>query len=108
MKRCFDDFCAGEGEVARYMSKLASSSPVRLLATALKPSCLRRADLASAGGGVRGLLIGGEDRIVEDAIWKEWSGRSSSSSSESRGEGASSGTVDVSEMKDSVWPWDMG
>jgi hypothetical protein len=55
---------AGEGEVARYINKFASSSPVRPLRTVpepLKPFCRSRADRAIAAGGVRGAR-GGEER----------------------------------------------
>lgn len=55
---------AGEGEAARYIRRPASLSPFcssRTAAAAVKPFCLRRADRARPGGGVRGIL-GGEDR----------------------------------------------
>jgi hypothetical protein len=56
---------AGPGEVARYMRRLASSSPFlpsRAAPAALKPFCRSRADRATPGGGVRGTL-GGVERM---------------------------------------------
>lgn len=93
------------GDVARYIKRFASLSPClpsRAAPAALNPRCRRRAERATSGGGVRGVL-GGDD-------WKDgWKcdlfrekdvmGRSSSSSSDSRGE-CGSGTVEVSETKD--------
>jgi len=94
---------AGEGEVARYIKRLASSSPVwPSRAEGLKALLRRRADRATAGGGVRGARSGGEERIWELPIWNELIGKSSSSSSESNGEGWLSGMVSVSETKDKV------
>jgi hypothetical protein len=58
---------AGVGDVARYMSRLASSSPVlpsRAAPAALKPLCRRRAERATSGGGVRGAR-GGDSRRCE-------------------------------------------
>jgi hypothetical protein len=99
---CFDDpGRAGVGDVARYISRFASSSPVfpsRAAPAALKPLWRRRAERATSGGGVRGAR-GGESRRWERLIWKEVMGRSSSSSSDRRGE-RRSGTVEVSETKD--------
>jgi len=63
--RGFDD--AGPGDVARYMRRLASSSPFlpsRAAPAALKPLCRRRADRATPGGGVRGAR-GGDERTCE-------------------------------------------
>lgn len=48
---------------------------------------------------------GGEDWICELFNWKEVIGRSSSSSSERRGDLGSSGMVDVSETKDRLGAW---
>lgn len=97
--------CAGDGEVARYIKRLASSSPfISLRDEALKALFRSRAERATAGGGVRGAR-GGEDRICEFRTWKEVIGRSSSSSSDrSEGEGLS-GTVEVSETKDRLGAW---
>ena len=49
-------------------------------------------------------MRGGDDviRVVLPFTLKLWTGRSASSSSLNSGEGGSSGTVSVSEMKDSV------
>jgi hypothetical protein len=94
---------AGVGDVARYISKLASSSPFlpsRAAPAAVKPLCRRRAERATSGGGVRGAR-GGDSRRCERLIWKDVMGRSSSSSSERRGE-RGSGTVEVSETKDKL------
>ena len=98
---------AGVGDVARYISRLASSSPVfsaRAAPAALKPLCRRRAERATSGGGVRGAR-GGDDRMWERVIWKEVMGKSSSSSSDKRGDRGLSATVDVSETKDKLGTW---
>jgi len=96
---------AGDGDVAKYMSRLASSSPVcplRAAPAAVKPFWRKRAERATAGGGVRGAL-GGDERIrCELFNWNDVMGRSSSSSSERMGEMGSCGTVDVSETKERV------
>ena len=76
---------AGVGDVARYMRRFASSSPVfpsRAAPAALKPLWRRRAERATSGGGVRGAR-GGDDLWWERFIWNEVIGRSSSSSSDS-------------------------
>jgi|SRR5690242_8441338 len=47
----------GVGDVAKYMSRFASSSPFlpsRAAPAAVKPLCRRRAERATSGGGVRG------------------------------------------------------
>ena len=98
----------GVGELARYTSRFASSSPVlpsRAAPAAVKPLCRRRAERATSGGGVRGAL-GGDDRKAECDLLsaKEVMGKSSSSSSDSKGEWGS-GTVDVSETKDRLGTW---
>jgi hypothetical protein len=106
--RVFEDpLRAGEGEVARYMRRFASSSPLRpFLDTSgrVKPFWRRRAERATAGGGVRGARGGGEERKRE-LIWKEVIGRSSSSSSDMKGDLGSSGTVDVSDTNDRLGVW---
>lgn len=64
MRGLLDAGCAGDGDVAKYMRRLASSSPVcpsRAAAAAVNPLWRRRADRATAGGGVRGAR-GGDDR----------------------------------------------
>ena len=94
----------GVGDVARYISRLASSSPCfssRAAPAAVNPLCRRRAERAISGGGVRGA----RGRIGDVAkcdllIWKDVIGRSSSSSSDRRGDRGSSGMVDVSETKE--------
>lgn len=97
---------AGDGEVARYMRRFASSSPApsRAAAAAVNPDWRRRAERATAGGGVRGAR-GGEEWICERLNWNEVMGRSSSSSSERRGDLGSSGTVEVSETKERLGAW---
>jgi hypothetical protein len=98
---------AGEGEVAKCMSRLASASPLcpsRVAPVTVKPLCRRRAERATAGGGVRGARGGGEDRTCELFIWKEVMGRSSSSS-EINGDLGSSGMVEVSDTKDKLGAW---
>jgi hypothetical protein len=96
----------GVGDVARYMSRVASSSPFlpsRAAPAAVKPRWRRRAERATSGGGVRGAL-GGEER--QDLFsWKELMGRSSSSSSDRIGERGSSGMVEVSETKERLGMW---
>lgn len=98
---------AGEGEVARYMSRFASSSPFWLFrGVAVKVSFRRRPERDMPGGGVRGLCRGGgEERRCEALSWKEDTGRSASSSSESSGERGSSATVEPSETNDRLGTW---
>lgn len=97
----------GVGEVARYMRRLVSPSavfPSRAAPAAVNPRWRRRAERATSGGGVRGAL-GGEEWKLGLPMAKdlprvnEVMGRSSSSSSDSRGEWPL-GTVDVSETND--------
>lgn len=64
---------AGEGEVARYMSKSAPSSPTFSFGAPLPSLPRRRFTLRLRMGGVRG----GDD----GSTWKEWIGSRSSSSS---------------------------
>lgn len=84
---------AGGGDVARYRSKSAPSSP---------PALRRRAARLRVGGGVRG----GEARKAE-FIEKEWVGRTSSSSSEICPKGGEAGMVETSEVKDKLGPWEL-
>lgn len=94
--------CAGEGEVARYIRRLASSCPVGpSRAAVVKPFWRRRAERATPGGGVRGAR-GGDGRMCEPLNWKEVIGKSSSSSSERRGDRDSSGMVELSDTKDKL------
>lgn len=94
----------GVGDGARYISKFASSSPClpsRAAPAAVKPRWRRRADRATSGGGVRGARARiGDVAKCELLNWNELMGRSSSSSSDRRGDGGSSGMVDVSETKE--------
>ena len=86
---------AGVGDVERYISKSASSSPVFGVRDqeTLCDFLMRR-----SGGGV----FGGEDVMrVEEFRVKLWTGRSASSSSLNSGDGGSSGIVEPSEMKES-------
>lgn len=97
-----DAFTAGDGEVARYMSRSAPSSPVLGVRDQetwfIFLKCL-------SGGGVRG----GEDVIrVVLLMLKLVMGRSASSSSLNSGDGGSSGMVEVSEMNDRCDGWEEG
>lgn len=79
---------AGEGDVARYKSKSAPSSPAAL--------CLRERNGRSlVGGGVRG----GEEWNFEEFKLKECSGRRGSSS-DMGPNGGDIGTVDVCETNE--------
>jgi hypothetical protein len=89
--------CAGDGDVARNMSKSAPESPPLPLAFGFGNGLLlRRAERARSGEGVRGIRCGGDDARL---AWKLMTGRSSSSCSDC-GEGDRSATVLVSDMKD--------
>lgn len=84
---------AGDGDVARYRSKSAPSSPAALL--------LRwRAARLLVGGGVRG----GEDRYADDLIRYGRADKCASSSSETWPKGGDSGTVDTFDTKDRFGP----
>ena len=85
---------AGDGDVARYISRSTPSSPVFGVRDheTLFVFLIRR-----SGGGV----CGGEEVMrVEALMVKLWTGRSASSSSLNSGDGGSSGIVEPSEMKD--------
>lgn len=84
---------AGDGDVAKYKSKSAPSSP---------PALRWRAARLRVGGGVRG----GEARKAE-FIEKECVGRSLSSSSETCPKGGEAGMVETSDAKDRLGPWEL-
>lgn len=88
------EFLAGDGEVARYMSRSTPSSPV-LGVRDQETLCALR--MRRSGGGVCG---GDEVMRVEALMLKEWTGMSASSSSLWAGDGGLSGTVEPSEMKE--------
>lgn len=85
---------AVDGDVARWRSKSAPSSPVFGVRDheTLCTFFIRR-----SGGGVCG---GDEVMRVEALMVKLWTGRSASSSSLNSGDGGSSGIVEPSEMKE--------
>lgn len=94
---------AGEGDVARYMSRSAPSSPppVRGVRDQEIFGTLLLMRICRSGGGV----CGGDDVICDelmrvDLFRKLVTGRSASSSSLNSGECGSSAMVDPSEMKE--------
>lgn len=95
--RRLEALTAGDGEVARYMSKSAPSSSTFGVFDQDTFSNWLNLFMPRLGGGVRG----GEDAMRAEALTlKLLMGRSASSSSLNSGEGGSSAIVDVSEMRD--------